>query len=75
MKKKAKVTKDMKILEVIQNFPETFEVFIDHGIGCIGCRAAEFETIEEGIGMHGIDVENFVKLLNEKIEVEKKSKK
>ena len=54
-------------MDVIRNYPKTFDIFIDHGVGCIGCHAAEFETIEQGIGMHGIDVDKFVDLLNEKI--------
>ena len=59
-------------MDVIQTYPETFDIFIDHGVGCIGCHAAEFETIEQGIGMHGIDVDKFVQLLNEKIALENK---
>ncbi len=59
-------------MEVLRTYPETFDIFIDHGVGCIGCHAAEFETIEQGIGMHGIDVAKFVDLLNEKISQKKK---
>ena len=67
--KKKKITKDMIILEVLQKYPDIFDIFMDHGIHCIGCKAAEFETIEEGLIMHGIDVDKFVELLNEKIEI------
>jgi hybrid cluster-associated redox disulfide protein len=71
MNSKKPVTKDMLILDVINEYPETFDIFIDHNIGCIGCRAAKFETLEEGMSMHGIDVDKFVDLLNEKIMSEK----
>lgn len=74
MKNKQAITKDMRIMEVIQQYPETFDIFIDHGIGCIGCHAAEYETLEEGISMHGIDVDRFVQLLNEKVEAERKKR-
>ena len=69
MKKSTKkpITRKSVIMDVIRNHPETFDIFIDHGVGCIGCHAAEFETIGQGIGMHGIDVDKFVNLLNEKI--------
>jgi hybrid cluster-associated redox disulfide protein len=70
--KKKFITKDMLILEVIQKYPETLDIFMDHGIGCIGCRAAEYETLEQGISLHGIDVDKFVELLNEKMEAENK---
>lgn len=64
---KKPVTKKTLIFDVINKYPETFDIFIEHNIGCIGCMAAKYETIEEGIKMHGIDVEKFINLLNEKI--------
>lgn len=71
---KAKVTKDMNIREVLQDYPQVLEVFLDHEIGCIGCQAADFESIEEGVAMHGIDADKFVQLLNDHIEFVKSEK-
>jgi hybrid cluster-associated redox disulfide protein len=68
------ISKNMLIKEIIEKYPETFDIFMDHGIGCIGCIAANFETLEEGISMHGIDVDKFVNLLNEKVKAEKDKK-
>lgn len=62
---KPKITKDMVIHDVVMNHPETFPVFQKYGIGCVGCMFAGSETIEQGIGAHGIDVDRFVKELNE----------
>ena len=42
------LTKDMGIMEVVSNYPETVEVFINAGMGCLGCAAAHFENIEQG---------------------------
>ncbi len=72
MRKHRKVTKDMIILEVLQKHPETFDIFMDHEIGCAVCHAAEFETIEQGLSSHGINADKFVELLNEKIEADSK---
>lgn len=72
---KTKITKDMNIQEVLQEYPQLFEVFLSHQIGCIGCHAAQFETIEEGISSHGIDVDKFVQLLNDHLEFVKPEKK
>jgi len=72
MRKHRKITKDMIILEVLQKHPETFDIFMDHEIGCAMCHAAEFETINEGLLSHGIDVDKFVDLLNEKIAMDRK---
>lgn len=69
---KVKITKDMNIKKVLEEYPQLLEVFLDHEIGCIGCQAAQFETIEEGLSMHGIDVDKFVQLLNDHITFVKK---
>jgi len=62
-----KITKKSKILEVVQNHPETMEVFQNYGLHCIGCMAAQFEDLETGAKAHGIDVDKLVKDLNKKI--------
>ena len=58
------ITKDMSILEVVQKYPDTVDVFVNAGMGCLGCAAAHFENIEQGAMAHGIDVDQFVKDLN-----------
>ena len=41
-----KVTKDMAILDIAQQYPEAIEIFAKYGLGCIGCAAARFETLK-----------------------------
>ncbi len=60
----AAITKDMSILEIVQKYPDTVEVFINSGMGCLGCAAAHFENLEQGAMAHGIDVDQLVKNLN-----------
>lgn len=63
-----KVTKDMSIIDIVQNYPETIEVFAKHGLGCIGCAAARYENLEAGAKVHGIDPDQLVADINEVIE-------
>lgn len=65
----AKITKNMKIEEVLQKYPETMEVFMNHGFHCLGCAAASFEDIESGAIVHGIDVEKLVNELNKAVKL------
>ena len=51
------ITKDMSIMEVVQKYPDTVEVFMNSGMGCLGCAAAHFENIEQGALAHGIDLD------------------
>ena len=62
-----KITAKMNIREVIDKYPETIPVFAKYNMGCIGCIAASFETIEDIAAVHGTDVKAFVKDLNEAI--------
>ena len=63
----AKITKDMGIIDAVQQYPEIVEVFQDYGLGCIGCMAAHFETIGQGAGAHGIDVDALIEDINKVI--------
>ena len=59
------ITKDMPIGDVVQNHPETIEVFLRHGLMCFGCAIARFENVEQGAAAHGINVDTLIKDLNE----------
>lgn len=61
------ITKEMSILETVQTWPETAAVFMEFGMGCLGCMAARFENIEQGATAHGIDVDALVDALNDAI--------
>jgi hybrid cluster-associated redox disulfide protein len=59
------ITKNMIIADVIHKYPETVAVLSRLGIGCIGCIAGSHETLEQGLGAHGVDVDDVVKQMNE----------
>ncbi|MEZ4599214.1 MAG: DUF1858 domain-containing protein [Syntrophotaleaceae bacterium] len=59
-----KITKDMTFKDVLQMGPEVVQVFMKYKMGCIGCAAAKFESVEQGAKAHGIDVEALLRDLN-----------
>ena len=61
------ITKDTRIGELLQAYPETSDVFTSHGLGCIVCLGASMETVEEGALMHSLDADTIVKELNRAI--------
>jgi len=67
-----KVTAKSKIGDIVAKHPETVEVFLEHGLHCIGCFASQFETLEQGCKAHGIDCKKLVGDLNKAIEEDKK---
>jgi hybrid cluster-associated redox disulfide protein len=60
-----KITKESKIEEVLQKYPESIEIFLKHGFHCLDCAAASFENIEDGAKAHGVDIETLIKELND----------
>ena len=62
-----KITKEMSIADIIEEYPQTREVFFDLGLGCVGCVASSFETLEEGLLAHDLDVEDALTKLNKSI--------
>ena len=63
----AKITKDTGIIDAVQQHPEIIEVVQNYGLGCIGCMAAHYETIGQGAGAHGLDVDALIEDINKKI--------
>ena len=65
------ITKDVKIEEVVTQYPETMMVFMKHGLHCVGCHVSAFESIEDGANSHGINVDALVADLNKVISTRK----
>jgi len=60
-----KVTKDMGILDAVQQYPESVDIFQQFGMHCFGCMAAHFENIEQGCLAHGIDPDALCQAIND----------
>ncbi len=58
-------TRETKIGEILEKAPEKAETLIQAGMHCIGCPASQAETLEEACQVHGIDVDELVKKLND----------
>jgi len=63
------IRKDMKIEDVLRKFPQTIPVFSRFGIDCAQCQLSEYEDLEHGAKVHGIDVEALVRGLNDSLAV------
>ncbi len=69
----SKITKEMSIGEVLEKYPATEKVFMKYfGAGCFTCPGAKTEDIAFGATMHGVDVEEILKELNEVAEESEK---
>ncbi|MAF51246.1 MAG: iron-sulfur cluster assembly accessory protein [Nanoarchaeota archaeon] len=71
MQEELLISKDMTIDDVFQNFPskaqKLAQIMTNVGLSCVGCNASTFETIEQGMKVHGMsqkEVTSLVKELN-----------
>ncbi len=60
----AKITKEMTIMDVLKMDPGLAEIFMRHGLHCLGCPGATMESIEDAGKVHGIDSDKLVTELN-----------
>ena len=58
------IEKTTKIGELLEKSPEKAEILLNAGMHCLGCPAAQGESLEEACAVHGIDVEELLKELN-----------
>ena len=62
-----KILKEMTIGEVVRNYTESVKILSKFGMGCVGCPSAQAETIEDACKVHGINVEELIKALNDAV--------
>ena len=58
------IDKEMLIGQLVQMDDLIPQMLMGAGMHCLGCMAAQEETLEEACAVHGIDVEELVKKLN-----------
>ncbi len=69
------ITKDTLITEAMEACPEALGIFFEHGLHCVGCGGAAFETIEQGCQVHGMnekEIEAIVEEINKAVKEKKK---
>ena len=62
------ITDDMPIGQVLKQYTQTLNVFLSHGLMCVGCAIARFENIRQGATAHGIDVDTLIADLNQAVQ-------
>ena len=59
-----KITKDMLIGDVLDQYPDLAAFFFEIGMHCLGCPHSRGESIEEACEVHGTDVDALLEKLN-----------
>lgn len=60
----AKITKKDNLGELVQQYPKLGRILAeDYGLHCVGCMASSFDTLEEGMKIHGYDSQEIDKTM------------
>ncbi|MFQ5671676.1 MAG: DUF1858 domain-containing protein [Nitrospinales bacterium] len=59
------IRSDTTINDILHKYPETLKFFNDLNMSCSGCFAVNFDTLENGALMHGMDVNLLVSKLKQ----------
>lgn len=59
-----KITQDMLIGDVLDQYPDLAAFFFEIGMHCLGCPHSRGESIAEACEVHGTDVNALLEKLN-----------
>ena len=58
------INKDMIIADLLKVKPEAANILMEFGMGCLGCPSSQMETIEQAVGVHGLELDKLMEALN-----------
>ena len=59
-----KIDETMLVSDVLEEHPEAEDIFIAHGLNCLGCPASARESLKEAADGHSIDLSKLIEDLN-----------
>jgi hybrid cluster-associated redox disulfide protein len=63
---------NLTIAEVLSHWPQTIPIFFHHRMACVGCVMAPFETLTEVSLVYRLDLDGFLRELQQAIEVKRR---
>lgn len=61
----ANITKDMTIGEILRTTPDVAPILMNAGMHCLGCPSAQGESLEEAAMVHGINIDDLMKQIED----------
>ena len=59
------ITKTDIVADVLKKNKNAEEILRNFGMGCLGCPSASMESLEDACNIHGLDLDEVLKKLNE----------
>ncbi len=65
------INPDMFIADIMERWPETIILFLEHGMACAGCSLSAFSTLADALEVYNIPQEEILVRLNQPIMLQK----
>ncbi len=62
-----RVTKAMRIGDILHQYPTSSNFLLENGMHCLGCPSSLNESLDEACLIHGLDADDIVNRLNQNI--------
>ena len=59
-----RIKKEMLISEIIKIDGQLAAILRNHGMHCVGCPSAQFESLEQAAAVHGMDADSLITEMN-----------
>jgi hybrid cluster-associated redox disulfide protein len=59
-----KITSDMLVGQVVNEYPEVIDTLMGMGMHCLGCPSSQAESLADAAFVHGLEPEKVVDALN-----------
>ena len=59
-----KVNETMLLNDILDMDPDITDIFLHHGLNCLGCPGASSENLREAAEGHGVNLEKLIDDLN-----------
>jgi len=66
-KKMAKISTDMLVGQIVNEYPELIDTLLEAGMHCLGCPSSQMESLEDACMVHGLNPDALVLALNSKL--------
>ena len=65
-----RITTEMIVADVLQDWPQTIPIFLEYRMGCVGCAMSPFDTLADVVEIYGLQVDRFLTELRDAIDAE-----
>lgn len=59
-----RITREMLVCDILDINPQLEEIFIAHGMNCMGCPGSNAETLADAAEGHDVDLKKLLEVLN-----------